>query len=221
MIASELIIEKIPALQVNETCEQALDWMNEFKVSHLPLVKGGFLLGIVNEAELLQQEDKSYSIEESDLSMLNASVFDYQHILNVMKIMSDNNISIIPIIDRENNYLGATSLSHLMKLTGNSTSIQESGGVIVLEIAEREYSLSEIAQIVESNNARILSMYITSSEDSVKMEVTLKINKSDLGAILQTFGRYNYTIVETHQKENEEKEILENRYNHLMRMLDL
>ena len=137
-----------------------------------------------------------------------------------MRIMSENNLTVIPILDVKENYIGATTLSHLMTLTANTTSIKEPGGVIVLSVNSKDYSLAQIAQIVESNNARILSSYVTSSDDTTEIEVTIKINKIELGAILQTFNRYDYTVINTFQRKDDFDD-LQNRYDHLMDMLDL
>jgi len=221
MIASELIVDTLPPLLASETCGKAINWMREFKVSHLPVIDGNKFLGIISEEDLLDTKDENATILESKIPLLSVFVYQYQHIYEVMKFMSDNSLTVIPILDKKDNYIGSTTLSHLMLSTTNITSVKEPGGIIILRISEKGYSLAEIAQIVESNNARILSSFITSAPDSTEMEVTLKVNRTDLGAILQTFDRYSYTIVESYQKENEDRAIIENRYNHLMRMLDL
>ena len=221
MIASELIEESLPPLLGTETCEKAVSWMQEFKVFHLPIIDKNKFLGIVSEEDLLDSEDENKTILENEIPLLNVFVYEHQHIFEVMRFMADNKLSVIPILDKKDNYIGSTTLAHLMMLTTHTTFIQESGGIIVLEISEKEYSLAEIAQIVESNNARILSSFITSVPESTKMEVTLKINRSELGAILQTFDRYEYTVIESYQKENEDRDVLENRYKHLMKMLNL
>ena len=137
-----------------------------------------------------------------------------------MKQMSDNHLTILPILDRNDNYIGSTTLSHLMTLTTNTTSVKEPGGVIVLSVNSKDYSLAQIAQIVESNNARILSSFITSSPETTEMEVTIKINKKDLGPILQTFNRYDYTVIESYQKEQNHDE-MKDRFDYLMKRLDL
>ena len=109
-------------------------------------------------------------------------VFAQAHIYEVLAKMSDLRISIMPILDENEVYLGCTSVYHLMSLIANTGSIKEMGGILVLEVNTVDYSMAQIAQIVESNNARILSSYIMSSPDSTKLEVTLKINQVDPNA---------------------------------------
>ncbi len=220
MIASELIVDLLPPLIPSETCGKAMKWMSEFKLSHLPVVRGNEFIGIVSEENLYDLNNEEATIENSQAQLLNLYVHSDQHIFEVMNIMSENNLSAIAILDLEENYIGATTLPHLMTLTTNTTSVKEPGGVIVIEVNEKDYSLAEIAQIVESNNAKILSSFITSSPDSLKMEITLKVSVQDLSRIIATFERYEYAIVESYQ-ENDDPDDLKSRYDHLMKFLDL
>ena len=220
MIASQLIIDLLPPLKPSETFGKALLWMSEFKVAHLPVVNKNEFIGIISEEDALDINMEEMSIEDSSIIMQNVFTYEYHHIFEVMKKMADNHLTIMPILDKKDNYIGSTTLSHLMTIASNTTSIKEPGGVIVLAVNSKDYSLAQISQIVESNNARILSSYITSSEDTTEIEVTIKINKKELGAILQTFNRYDYKVIETYQKD-EDFDDLQNRFDNLMNMLDL
>lgn len=221
MIASELIVDILPPIKPSESCGKAIKWINEFKVSHLPVVNKNEFIGIISEEMLYDINDEEVSIADSGCQLLNVFVYADQHIFEAMKLMSENNLSIMPILDRNDNYLGATTLPHLMALTTNTTSVKEPGGVIVLSVNSNDYSLAQIAQIVESNNARILSSYITSSPDSTEMEITIKVNKQELGSIIQTFERYEYNIVESYQENQGDIDDMKSRYDHLMKFLDL
>jgi hypothetical protein len=124
----------------------------------------------------------------------------------------------MPILDENEVYLGCTSVYHLMSLIANTGSIKEVGGILVLEVNTVDYSMAQIAQIVESNNARILSSYIMSSPDSTKLEVTLKINQVELGSIIRTFERYDYVIKASFQRSEADDDI-QTRYESLMKFL--
>jgi hypothetical protein len=116
--------------------------------------------------------------------------------------------------------LGCASIHELIALIANTGSIKESGGILVLEVNRFDYSLAQIAQIVESNNAKILSSYIMSSPDSTKLEITLKINQIELDRIIRTFERYDYVISASYQKSNFEDD-LQLRYDSLINYLKL
>ena len=220
MTASQLIIESLPPIKLNEKCSKAVSWMSEFKISHLPVVNDNTFEGIISEESLLDFNYNNETIAESNIQLMHVFTYEYQHIFEAMKQMSDNHLTILPILDRNDNYIGSTTLSHLMTLTTNTTSVKEPGGVIVLSVNSKDYSLAQIAQIVESNNARILSSFITSSPETTEMEVAIKTNKKDLGPILQTFNRYDYTVIESYQKEQNHDE-MKDRFDYLMKRLDL
>ncbi len=220
MIASQLIVDLIPTLKPSDTFGKALHWMSEFKVSHLPMVDNNRFIGIVAEEDLLDTSLSQVTFASSSQQLDSIFIYEYQHIFEVMKKMSEYQLTVMPVLDRNDEYIGATTLAHLMTIASNTTSIKEPGGVIVLRVNSKDYSLSQIAQIVESNNARILSSFITSSDDTSQIDVTIKLNKKELGAILQTFQRYDYVVIETYQKDDDYDEI-KNRFDNLMNLLDL
>ncbi|PCJ77862.1 MAG: CBS domain-containing protein [Flavobacteriales bacterium] len=194
--------------------------MDEFKVSHLPVVEGVKFLGLVAEPDLLDLNSPEEKISHCDLNMLNSPVYEHQHIFEVVKTISDLNISIIPVLNEKENYIGSITLRHLMHIIAELSLVSGPGSTIVLEMNTNDYSLSEISQIIEGNDARILGTYLTSHPNSTKIEVTVKVNKSDLGAILQTFNRYDYTVSASYD-QGDYGDILKDRYDSLMNYLNI
>ena len=218
MRAIELITEEIPPLTHNDTGDKALRWMDEFKVSHLPVLKNGNFVGVLSESDVLDKMDLDQTLDVLFDHLPRPYVFAQAHIYEVLAKMSDLRISIMPILDENEGYLGCTSVYHLMSLIANTGSIKEMGGILVIEVNTVDYSMAQIAQIVESNNARILSSYIMSSPDSTKLEVTLKINQIELGSIIRTFERYDYVIKASFQRSEVDDDI-QTRYESLMKFL--
>ena len=218
MIAAQLITDEIPPIKVTETITKAMDWMNEFKVSHLPVVENMEYHGLLHEDSLWDVQNEEQNIQEAKIQLDYHFAYEHQHWYDVMRIIGENHLSVLPIISAEKKYLGCTTMMHVMALISKSVTVAASGGVIVLETTKIDYSLAQIAQIVESNDAKILSTLITSSNDSNKIEVTVKINIKDLTRILQTFNRYDYVIKETYQETSME-DPLQSRYEMLMNYL--
>jgi CBS domain-containing protein len=218
MRAKELITEEIPPLTHTDSGEKALRWMDEFKVSHLPVLKNGNFVGVISESDVLDKMDIVESLDKLFDHLPRPYVFENAHIYEVLSKISEHRISILPILDENEKYLGCTSVYHLLTVIANTGSIKETGGIIVLEVNSIDYSMAQIAQIVESNNAKILSSYIMSSVDSTKLEVTLKINQIELSRIIRTFERYDYIIKESYQKSEGDEDI-QNRYDALMNFL--
>lgn len=220
MRVEELISEYIPPLKYSETGERALNWMNEFRVSHLPVLQGNEYVGLVSDDDIFDMADPKHQLKDELINLPKPFVYANQHVYDVMKLIADAKITTVPILDENNNYLGCTDLLYLMSQITAVGSIKEIGAILVLQMGVRDYSLTQIARIVEENNAKILSSYITSKPDSTEIEVTLKINTVDLEKIIRTFERYDYTISETYAK-GEYTEDLRRRYDELMNYLNM
>jgi acetoin utilization protein AcuB len=219
-IARDLISDEIPPLKTSDTGNRALAWMDELHIRHLPIVNNNDFLGLISESDILDLNNPQDPIGNHTLSLQKPFVRHYQHFYDVLKVIATLNLSVIPVLDDKDNYLGIITLNKLIEEIANMASIKEHGGLLVLELNVHDYSMSEIARIVESNDARILSMYISSPPDSTKIEVTLKINRNDLSAIIQTFNRFNYTLKATFHEENNANDY-DDRYQSFMKYFDI
>ncbi len=219
MIARELISESVSPLMTSDTGLEALSMMEEFKVRHLPIVNSEILLGVIAENDVLNMQDPESPIGANELSLSKPYVDENQHFYEVIKEISQQKLSLIPVVGKQMKYLGVVTLTDLIHELSHYNAVNQPGGIIVLQINEHDYSLSEMAKIVESNDAIILSSYLYSLPNSTSMEVTLKVNKMDISPILQTFERYGYqiktSIFETHDEEMDE------RFEGLMRFLNI
>lgn len=218
MKARDLITEEIPPLTHLDSGEKALRWMEEFKVSHLPVLKNGNFVGVLSESDILDKLDLVEKLDVLFDHLPRPYVNQNAHIYEVLSRMAEHHVSIMPILDDQEQYIGCTSVYQLLTILAQTGSIRERGGIIILEINSNDYSMAQIAQIVESNNARILSSYIMSSPDSTKIEVTLKINEMELSRIIRTFERYDYVIKASYQKSDSDDDI-QRRYDELMNFL--
>lgn len=194
MLAGELISSVIQPLRTSDTVRKALERMNEFKLYHLPIVNEIQYLGLVSEEELMEARDMEIAIGALPVKLLNTFTFENAHIYEVIRLFSELQLSVVPVLDQQKNYLGIVSINNLLNFTANLYSVSEPGGIIVLSISNRNNSLAHMAQIVEADNAQILSSYINVFPDSTRLEVTLKINKTEISAIVAAFERYDYEV---------------------------
>lgn len=220
MRAIDLITDEIPPLIHTDSGEKALNWMEEFKVSHLPVLKNGNFVGVVSESDILDHLNLDENLDKLFQHLPRPFVFGQAHMYDVIAKMAEFKLSVIPILDQQEHYLGCCSVYHVMTLLANTGSIKEHGGILVLEMNASDYSLAQISQIVESNNARILSVFITSHQDSTKIDVTLKINTFDLTSIIRTFERYDYHVKASFQDGHGDED-MQWRYDTLMQYLKL
>jgi CBS domain-containing protein len=220
MIAKEIVSDDILPLKTSDTCSFALNAMEENRVNHLPVVNERELLGVVAEFDLINHLDLHDPVGNVKLSLPHAFISDYQHVFDVMKMITEMKLSLLPVVDQRNSYTGVITLPNLVKYLTMNTSILNPGGLIVLEVAENNYSMAEISQIIESNNARIIGAFFTTRPDSTLIDLTLKINDIDLNPVIQTFQRYNYIIKATFA-EKDDLDDLKERYDALMNYLSI
>ena len=142
-----------------------------------------------------------------------------QHLFDIIEVLEENSLSVVPILSEEKKYMGAISNRKLLYTIAKSAAVQSIGGVIVLEMNQNDYSLSEIARIVESNNAKILSSYITSLPDSTKMELTIKVSITEVDSIIADLKRFEYNVMASYQDGRSNDDMME-RYESLMRYLN-
>lgn len=221
MLAKDLISDVIPALRTSDSGQKALYWMDIFRISHLPIVNNVDFLGLISDKDIYDNNLAEEPIGNHNLSLFSPYVTVEQHIYEVMELASQLQLSVVPVLDHDNKYMGVITLTDLLHYFADVSALKQPGGIIVLEMNANDYSLSEIAQIVESNDAKILSVYITSPANSTKLEVTIKINRKELTSIMQTFFRYNYIIKASFMDENDLNSLFENRYDSFMKYLNI
>ncbi|RYZ49037.1 MAG: CBS domain-containing protein [Sphingobacteriales bacterium] len=220
MLAVEMIADVIPPVHTSDTIQKVMDRMTEFKVSHLPIVNDEQFLGLLAEEDLVQETDLNTQVGALNLSLVNPYVLEEQHIYDVIRLFNEQRLSVVPVLDIKKNYSGLISINTMNEYFAELTSVSRPGGIIVLEISNRNNSLAHMAQIVESDNAQILSSYVRTFPDSTRMEVTLKVNKQDISSITASFMRYNYDVKATFNYNNE-RDNSQDRYDSLMNYLNL
>ena len=220
MLAKDLITDDIPPLKPNDTGLMAINWMDEFKVSHLPIVKNHEYLGLISDTDILDYDITDDELGKCKISLIRPYVLESQHVYEVIKMISTMKLTVLPVLDDQLNYVGLIPATVLIQQFATLAATREPGGIIVLEMNNHDYTLAQIAQIVESNDGKILSSYVNHIPDSTKMEVTLKINREDLSGIIQTFYRYNYNVKASfHQSEF--RDDMKNRFDSFMNYLNI
>ncbi|MFC4211453.1 CBS domain-containing protein [Pedobacter lithocola] len=198
MFAEEIISNAIPPIKTDDTVQKALDRMNEFKLKHMPVVNDTQFLGLLAEDDLLEIRDHEILIKDVSATLLNAFVFNNAHTYDVVRLLSTLKLTAVPVLDQQKNYAGLISINNIIDSVAELYAVSEPGGIIVLEISNRDNSLAHIAQIVEADNAQILSSYVNSFEDSTRLELTLKVNKTEITSLVASFERYNYQVKEVY-----------------------
>lgn len=221
MQAKDLISEAVPSLKTSDTGQTALNWMEIFRISHLPIVNNLDFLGLISDSDIYDMNQPEEPIGNHTLTLLKPFVTTEQHLFEVIGLAARLKLTVVPVLDEKTHFKGVITTTDLVRYLAGISSMDQQGGIIVLELIERDYSLSQIAQIVESNNVRVLSMYITSPPDSTRLEVTIKVNTNDLVSVIRTFERYNYDVKSWVTSDDSMDKFYSERFDLLMKYLNI
>lgn len=219
MMASSFIDQTIIPLKTSDNIAFAIDFFKDFSIRHLPVVQDNICIGILALDDI--EEEEFFDMPILEYINLNYSfALNNDHIYEVMRAISEQSLTLFPILDENNNYIGSITLNSLFKNYVNCAAFVQPGSILVLEIDKKNYSLSEIARIVESENKVILSSLLSSNGESDLLEITLKLNSAQIQNLVTTFERFGYSIKATFDEEDF-MDTLINRYESLMTYLNV
>jgi predicted transcriptional regulator len=220
MTARSLIAHDIPALTIEQTGREAFHMLNDHHVKHLPVVDAGILVGLLSEEEIFHHK-LADPLREYDLSVLPMfHVLGNDHVFQVIKVMGDHRLTVIPVVDKEGNYMGLIQQTDVLRFFAHTASLTEQGAVLVLTMPKRDYTLSTIARIFEEGNVHILSAFVTSTPNPEEVELTLKLDRRDLSRAIASLERHEFEIKESFG-ETDHSEQLRERYDALMNYLNV
>jgi len=220
MIAKDLISNAVLPLKTSDTGLIAMHWFDEFKVSHLPVVNDSQLLGLISEDDIFAAGSFEEPIANNPLQMHAISILHTKHFYEALKLFADFKLTTLPVVDEKGLYLGLITLADMVEKMAVTAAVNNPGGILVLELNANDFSMIEISKIVEENEAKILSLYVTSPSDSTRLELTMKLNRIDIQPIIQSFLRYDYTIKASFF-ESDYFDTLRERYDLLMTYLNV
>jgi len=199
MSLSEFIINDLTPSSTETLVGELHDIFKGLTYSHIPVLKKNTYLGCLSETDVFCFESKDkvndvkYAIET--FYVRNSTLW-----LNILKAFAENDSNIMPVLDKENNYLGYYRLNDIISMFNNIPFFYEHGGVIVVEKSNIDFSFSEISQIVESNNSKMFGAFISNTDNELT-QITIKTGSSSLTQILLDFRRYGYNIISEHEDD--------------------
>ena len=220
MLTGELLSQSLPTLHLHDKVFNALQMMNDCHVAHLAIAENEKLIGLISEESLMQAPDESMKIAELKESFPMVFVSDKDHFLKALQTAVENRLSIVPVVNENKEFLGMVSYRELLKQASEFMNVKEPGGLIVLEMESNHYSFSEISRLVETNDAQITQLNTNTDPQTGLMQVTIKLNKTEVSDIVATFQRYEYNVKYYFGEELYENELRSN-YDNLMNYLKL
>ena len=221
MLAEKLISDSLTSVNSADTGRKALIFMDVYRVSHIPVVDDSKFLGLVSDKLIYDLNLIDLPIK-SQIDKLNTShVHRKQHIFEVAILMYKLKLSVLPVLDTDHYYLGAITLYDLARRFAKLFSLEEIGGVIILEMNINNYSLSEISQIVESNDIKILSCFLDRKHGTNILDVILKLDNDELSPLIQAFIRYDYNVKAVYLDQSELKDLYKDRFDQFMKFMNI
>jgi len=220
MLTGDLHSQVLPYLHLQDKVYQALQMMNDSHVSHLPIVDGEKFIGLISEDDLLQAENDNTELKDLQQSFSVNSVKEDDHFLKAVQLAVENGYSVVPVVNEENEITGTVAYVDLLKQASTFMNINDPGGLIVLEMEAKDYSFNAISRIIETNDAQIKQLNTTTDPQTGLIQVTLKVDKTEISDIVATFQRYEYNVKYYFGEELYENELRSN-YDNLMNYLKI
>ncbi|HRG82820.1 MAG TPA: CBS domain-containing protein [Chitinophagaceae bacterium] len=220
MLTRELQSQHLPSLHLHDKVYQALQLMNDNQITHLPVLEGEKFAGLISEDDLLQSENDHAILSELEQSFSSFSVKEEDHFLKAVQLAAENGLSLVPVVNEDNELTGTVTYTELLRHASAFMSLNEPGGLIVLELPSNQYSFNEISKLVETNDAQITQLNTSNDAETGTMLVTLRINKTEISDILATFQRYEYNVKYFFGEEQYANELRTN-YDNLMNYLKI
>jgi len=219
MLAVQFVNTGFPSVQLHDSVSLALQLMDDYDIQHLCVVKEDKFVGLVSKTDLLDfPEEQTIAAEHASIQPY--SIKGEEHFLAILKLASEKDLSIVPVVNEQNELLGVIPSNELLHQLSHFLGNDERGGLIVLEIPRRNFSFGEICRLVETNDALITQCNTHTDAENGSIVITLKVNKIEISAIVATFQRYEY-IVRYYFGEEAYANELQDNYHHLLAYLNV
>jgi CBS domain-containing protein len=219
MTIEKLISPSVPQLQLADTGSRALSVMEENHISQLPLVNEGKYISLISEDDLLDWDKPESPLSAADFLDYKPAVLAQGHPFEALRIANRQHLSVLPVIDGDYTYLGAITQEDLLRYITENSGVDNPGGIIVIEVPVRDYSLSAIARICENEEVSIISLQLHNGAEG-KLEITLKTNRSNLSALANSFERHSIVVKEVYGETQHIDDTLD-RYGLLMNYINM
>ena len=196
----DMIRNDYKALQTSERADAVQDFFNDSNLSHFPVLQLDEFMG-----SLSQNDAETFTFDRTinDYKYTLDSFFARPEIglLDLLELFARHQADVVPVLDENNKYQGYFEIQDIIRLFNETPFLREAGTVLIVEKEILDYSMSQVVQIVESNNGRVLGCFI-SDTTTTTLQISVKISSGGINEIIQTFRRYNYDIISQHQEDN-------------------
>ncbi len=217
MVIANLINNDFKPLGFHHPLHDFKRLIQDYKLSHVPVVEKKIFKGVLSEQCFEEHEDKT--LKELLPLLEKFSLTPSQTIFQAINLFRLYDANFIPVVSEDEQYLGYVTIEDVLGELSKSPTISEPGALLIVETNLKDYSMSEVSKIVESNNTRIYGMNIHRFMED-RIQILLKISDVNIDSVIETFERFNYTLI-FKSSSTEKDNFLQDRYNQFMKFLDI
>lgn len=221
MLALDLVSDLIPAVTLSDTVGQAFERMVEFKVSHLPVVDQAEYVGLLSANDIREVAAPGQLIGAHSTRLLAVSALAEQHLFEVIDLVSRYGLTLLPVLSTEKEYKGSITLPALVKSFSLLTAAGQPGALLVLTMAVQDYAPTLLSRIIEDNNAKMISLYVTSDSNGRDLTVTIKVNTQETSSMMRSFDRYGYMVRSSFMGDSQLDDFYRSRYEEFMKYMNI
>lgn len=220
MLLQQLLSPDMPTGAPSDNIDYISSLFFASKLQQLPMVDDGRYLGLLEEKDLPAIQDEPERLNDHPYENFRPAISINAHPFEALRIIHQHGLSLLPVLNEEQEYAGSLTKEDLVKYLIENMGIDVTGGIIVLEMEPRNYSLSQVARICENEQVLILGAQVKTNVLTSKLELTIKTNTTDLSAVIQALERFEYTVLDTYGDQKIENDIVD-RYKLLMNYINM
>ncbi len=218
MIAKDMILPEIPCLTPETTVTQGLEVMRRECRLSLPVVEEGLYAGVIHAEELIRESGDALIGRES---LRSPRVREESHLLEVFNQFAQYRDDVLAVVDKSHRYCGAIPVHAAVVAMARLCHTASPGAIIELEIANEDYSATELSRLVEDNGCRVINLLARPDAITGLWRVCLRIDKGDAITVLRSLERFNYRVVSCHRVRGIMDDRMEQRFKELMYYLEI
>ncbi len=220
MTITQLISTNIPQLTLQDKVSKALNMMDDFELNHLCVIQKDKFIGMVSKEDLLNVANDNLTIDSLQEEYIHSLILEQEHFSKALLIISEKNLTLLPVLNAERDFIGVITAVNLLHQLPLFMGADVPGGIIILEMENRNFSFSEISRLIETHDSLITQLNTQLNKETGLLQITLKLNKTEIADIIATLQRFEYNIVAYYGEEAYTNELQDN-YSHLMHYLNI
>jgi hypothetical protein len=204
----------LPVLRMSDSVAKARKALQIQGVNALAVVENKEFLGLVSSEVLSQALSPEQSIADLKTHFSSFRMEEEEDVLASLPWFDEPSLDLIAITNAEGLFRGYLTKNSVGNILLNSGVENKNGGIIRIPFQASRDSLSTIIRIIEEENGFVMRSFFQ------EPNVVLQVQTETFGKIIATLERHGI-FIEKAFVFGEQLEVDQDRFDHLMRFIDL